>query len=178
MTNNGIYYEYSVSAFIAARGTPSPIEGSSGGHIWLGLEDYTNGYNIEYYGFNSGEHRVVGKGAIVTNDNETYLYSAHKIKFPITQEQYSKINEFIYQASILNSKGKVFGGYDIATNSCVDFVFTALRAAGIGAERGYITQDGRMIPMSNIPGLEEIHQHFLNEQGYKDAKTQYWERGA
>ena len=180
-STNGVSYEYSVSVFIAAGQTPTTHGDSSAGHMWIALENYTNGYNVDYYGFASGNGLPYGPGKIVINDNEAYKYSAYTIKFPLTKEQYTAINDFVYNTDHQKGHSRVFGettfgGYDVVQNSCVDFTFSALRAAGIGAERGYITQDGRMIPMWNIPGLEEIHQTFLNNQGYP-GETKYWEHG-
>lgn len=177
MITNNITYDYSVSVFIASQGTPSPVQGSTAGHMWIGLEDYTNGYQVDYYGFQSGNHRATGPGAIVTNDNTVYKWSSYTIKYPLTRDQYLAINEFVYQTQTnIDSDGNTFGGYNGFTNSCVDFVFASLRAAGIGAERSLITQDGRIIPMKNISGLEQIHQRFLNNQGYT-GETIYWTHG-
>ncbi|WP_285718217.1 hypothetical protein [Pelosinus sp. IPA-1] len=195
MRTNGVEYWYSVTVFIAAKGTPTTTHPSSGGHMWFGLEDYTNGYKIDYYGFASANGLPWGPGTVVTNDNETYQYSAYCIKFPLTKEQYAAINEYVYLTIEHKTSGiiwgnEVFNGYSVFSNSCVDFTWTALRQAGIGKSLNFFLEDGHLVPTWNIPLLKQVHKQWMpawiaeNTSPFyggvvndERTKTEYWEHG-
>ena len=122
-----------------------PGEGTGGfdrsvlGHLWLKISN-VDGTGAQTYGMQPE--------GVCKRDGEIYLEQEILGTLTLSEEACSKIVNFA-EACIANNS--VFGSYNAATNSCVDFVWTALRQIGIlpiGAYTG-ITPEGVLLPVLN-----------------------------
>jgi hypothetical protein len=126
--------------------------------MWFSLS--SDGITEQSYGFAPISHGIpVGGGQVYQNDLDTYASYAYVKSIFITQAQYDAVRSFAE-----NPTSKNFSmAYDIFRNSCVDFVYEALRTFSntLG------DYDGRLWPMDNIQDRKFIA--VIEEMKTRDA---------
>ena len=97
------------------------------GHTWFVLNAPDG---AKSYGFAPAIHGdPLGPGTVYTTDDENYTETSYSRSIALSEAQYSAINKFATEC--VNSDA--FGDYDGIRNSCIDFVYTALRQVGMEA---------------------------------------------
>lgn len=147
----------SMTIHIADRGTPRADNTvAMVGHMWFTLENGAG--KSKDYGFSQNRRitpanshpikKLFSKGEVYHDDSQTYLQTSLSKKILLSQEQFEKIKAF----SDAPDKHGFEKQYNAFTNSCVDFVWIALRHAGITAT----SHDGDIWPKHNIDDVENI----------------------
>jgi hypothetical protein len=154
-----------VTINIAGPGTPTSDGGSSfQGHMWY---DISNGSGkVDSYGFSPNEDNI-GKpfapGGISAHgpDYDYYLSQVYSRTIEITQEQYDILKNF-------GNKPSAYGFdmyYNALSNSCIDFVWSALQEAGLKPASGHDGWDGSLLPIDNMDNVNDIYNPYFEEQG-------------
>ena len=125
-----------ITVNIAGGGHPTSGGGdkSTAGHMWITLPDgSTTGY---------------APGGVTPDDGSTYDPGYYQKEVNLTPEQYAGLERFLSDPSKYG-----FGGddYNPLWNSCVDYVWRALREAGLNSD-GF---EGDIFPWNNRDNIEE-----------------------
>ena len=127
---------YDITVYGANRGTPlTQGETSLAGHMWISITD--NEGNTNSYGFQSANHKLWGKGKVVSTDITNYQRIDFMQSFKISEAQYNEVKNW---ADAAKNNG-AFGDYNVLNNSCVDFAWKALTKAEVAYD-----------PLRGIPG--------------------------
>lgn len=156
---------YTVTVYLAAPGTTVAnqdglLHSSSAGHAYFMV---SNSKDKHGYGFSPISTGVMGPGQVVKDEYKTYQNPRYAYRLEITEEQYEKLKA--YGEAGVNKNEKQFGlYYNGASNSCVDFVWTGLRQAGLrpkldSPDRDF---DGTMKVLPNLDALKSIPKPFPN----------------
>ena len=140
---------YYLTVNIEKAGTKTTDGGESiAGHMWYSITNTDTGEKYDY-GYTSNPHapiseRLHGPGHVTKDDDVEYEGdSAYSRKIEITKEQYDAMKYFGDNAYAgLNDD---YLTYDWMYNSCVDFVYDALKAGGLNPS-GY---NGTWMPIAN-----------------------------
>ena len=102
---------------------------SSGGHLWYAL--YEDGKFLSSAGFQSVEGKPFGSGKITDRDEVSYINSPYSISIQLNQQQFEVLSKF-GEDSGKNAETMGFDAknYNVASNSCVSYVFKALNLIG------------------------------------------------
>ncbi|WP_232831085.1 calcium-binding protein, partial [Peristeroidobacter agariperforans] len=131
-----------ITVFIVDRGTRrTDGETSRGGHMWI---DTPNGS----YGFGPIEPELFGPGHVINDDNTRYEEISYERDFQLTDEQYREMLDFLQDPAASGFDME----YDVADNSCVDFVWEALEQAGFDTD-GF---EGDLWPGNNANDVESL----------------------
>lgn len=112
---------------------------SSVGHVFYSISD-NGGVTKKGYGFSPIISSPVWKGHAVSDEQNIYQQFAYKRTFEISKEQYEKLKNFGESSLDKDHRLKVArltegkfstNTYRAGDNSCVDYVFHALRYSGI-----------------------------------------------
>lgn len=143
---------YQLIIYIEQPGTPTytttdepgaPTGSSVAGHVWYelrnGLDRFGSGY---------------APGGVTDLDRNRYegdpTFASREI--PINQAQFDLLREFgLPNSSFAEKNGFGPNNYNVASNSCVDYVWKALELAGLNPGR----HEGALLPMSNIDDLRK-----------------------
>ena len=149
---------YSVTIYTAMPGTPlvdgqgRPDGSSAAGHMWYQVSD---GAVRNSYGFAPKEHGAAsGPGKGYRSDTDAYQHPVYSRTLEITPEQYNMLKQFGEAA--VDEQWKYFkGGYNGATNSCVDFTWGALKHADFSIHRPEVTaHDGTVVTPERTGPIE------------------------
>ncbi|MDR0279410.1 MAG: hypothetical protein LBJ37_16145, partial [Paucimonas sp.] len=138
---------------VAAPGASLSNGGSSvPGHIWYHADNGAGG--TASYGYGPRDPGVpVGPGKVIQNDNSTYQSVFYTQTIEITDAQYAAFKSF-------GENPAAFGfdadNYHFLTNSCVDFFWGAMGAAGMNPTGS----EGEPLPISNIPRIKVTKELF------------------
>lgn len=142
---------------------------SLAGHMWFTLTDAERVSTD--YGFapdNFNEHSPFAPGHVYSDDGSVYringenaskIYSSRQV--PITHEQFLAIESFA--TSVAARQNPAFGAFGINSfyhatrNSCVDFVWFALKAGGINPK----AFEGALFPAWNVRSIDEAIDRYL-----------------
>jgi hypothetical protein len=149
---------YILTIYSAAPGTPllretDPKAVSAAGHMYYGL---SHGLERSSYGFAPiGHGSARGAGRVADNDVDNYKAPHYSRTIEVTKEQYEKLKEFGREPG----KHGFDMNYNGATNSCVDFTWSALNRAGLHTKSrstSSTTQEGAIKPLNNIDKIKAI----------------------
>ncbi|AWK40593.1 S8 family serine peptidase [Photorhabdus laumondii] len=126
------------------------VHSSAGGHMWYVLND-GSGSEISY-GFESRYDEPWGEGRVTNNDNAAYQQTSYETTVELTEFQYNRLKAFSEGPSLVGFDAK---HYNVAKNSCVDFVFASLKAVGYN-EKGF---EGELFPNHNPMHLRDMLQN-------------------
>ena len=134
---------------IAGAGHARTDGSSYFGHMWITKPD---GTTIGY-----------APGGPVFDDGDNYKPGYYTQDINLTDEQWGKMQDFLN-----NPEKNGFGDndYNAATNSCVDFAWKALEAAGINP-KGY---EGTLFPWQNIDELKKTPEGLKALEIYEEVK--------
>lgn len=146
------------------------VQPSVGGHMWYSLSDGVADANS--YGFSSKYGEIYGEGSITINDDKAYKETTHEVTLKLTEDQYKTLRDF--------SLNPELGGFDksryrLLTNSCVDFVYAALKTIGYNpknVEGGLFPHANRQIvdDLLNTHGATIIRDNLIRRGEYYEAK--------
>ena len=149
----------------------SPLKGggsSFAGHVWYRVDTPISSqeYGIQKDGFGiSG-----GLGSVSFDDSAKYLeYST--LSLNVSKEQAGLLADFGYHPQ---SYGYNIDYYGLFSNSCVDFVWAAIRAAGINDDASwrYKNYEGDLVPVSNLDDIKNLFDEYRKNEAlaqYHDA---------
>ncbi|MCW2479667.1 S8 family serine peptidase [Candidatus Symbiopectobacterium sp. NZEC135] len=123
------------------------IDQSRGGHMWYVLSDGSG--EEKSVGFESMYNEMRGEGKLTTFDNAAYQNTSYEVTVALTKENYDKLLDFSKDP---NTAGFDATRYRVLTNSCVDFVFTSLKAIGYN-KRDF---EGNLFPNNNVAALHNL----------------------
>lgn len=111
------------------------ISKSIAGHMWLTLIDKDKresiGFGIQEKDHHSSQNKE-SKGRILKDDDINYLEKWNSNEILIDDDQFDRIKHFVsdVRSNIENGDGE-FSHYNVANQNCVEFVWRALKYAGI-----------------------------------------------
>ncbi|RAW73401.1 MULTISPECIES: S8 family serine peptidase [unclassified Photorhabdus] len=126
------------------------VHSSFGGHMWYVLNDGDG--NKESFGFESKHDQMLGEGQITPFDDVAYQQTSYETTVELTEFQYNRLKAFSEDPSLV---GFDETRYNVAKNSCVDFVFASLKAIGYN-EKG---SKGELFPNHNPMHLRDMLQN-------------------
>ncbi|KAF1707472.1 XVIPCD domain-containing protein [Pseudoxanthomonas sacheonensis] len=151
---------YTATVYVAAPGTPLTIPPggtSAAGHVFYSISD---GGEEKSYGFAPAAHgQSSGPGKVYDTDVKDYKDPRYSRTMEISKEQYDKLQEF-GKAPAKHGFDMEYGG---ASNSCIDFTWSALNHAGLhrdtvfGKDKNY---EGALKPLDNIRDIKSIDAPF------------------
>ena len=133
--------KYTVSLYIAPPGAimidqkTGEQKKSSVGHVYYAISE-DGGLKKQGYGFSPKVSSPIWAGQVVENEHKSYQNPVYVRTLEISKEQYDKLKAF-GEASKEGNISKLTNGkfstsmYYASHNSCVDYVFHALRYSGI-----------------------------------------------
>ena len=136
---------YTLTVYMALPGTPvlkgNEVEYSLPGHAYYAVSDGVNkqGFGFAPTGTNILQ-RMNGPGAVQPNEYQKYQNPYYERTMEITEKQYQALLDFGRKPQEVAGFNKDY--YNFATNSCVDFVFGALKHAQIYQGRQTAIDDG------------------------------------
>jgi len=154
---------YALTIHIAEEGTPllDPSDQtptgkiSSAGHMWYSIQKNGDPEQTRSFGFiPKKEGMPVWQGKVTEQDNKTYYKPLFAQTMEITKEQYDNLMDFGRNGVGTEHFRSL---YDIASKSCVDFVWAALRRAGGFEMNGKeIDTEGKFLPRKNREDVMSI----------------------
>lgn len=157
-----------VTIYAAAPGTPLAIDGGTSlpGHMYYTISDFKS--PTKSYGFAPIKHgALMGGGRIPPDDLENYKNPRYSRTLEISKPQYDALRAF-------GDDPENFGFskyYEHAKNNCVDFVWNALRKAGLVATTVYAKSmdwgttrqyEGELKPNENMEAIRSIKPPFTS----------------
>lgn len=146
---------YTVTISVAAPGTPLVGGGTSAaGHVYFQVD---NGAVVRSFGFAPAEHGTSsGIGEVSKSDHEIYSQPLYQRTLEISKAQFDKLKDF--------GEHPETHGFDMqyngATNSCIDFTWSALNHAGLHRRNLFLQPDrdfdGGLKPLTNIEYIRSI----------------------
>ncbi|MEN9660067.1 MAG: hypothetical protein RL571_3532 [Pseudomonadota bacterium] len=154
---------YIITIYVAAPGTPLKKGGTSlPGHLYYSISDFKE---LSSFGFAPIKHgEIDGPGEVVYIDEVNYLNPYYSRILEIKKSQYDDLYSF-------GSKPTDFGfslHYAHVKNNCVDFVWNALRHAGLKSTSYYaqmmdfvgLNHEGDLKPINNVDAIKSIKAPF------------------
>ena len=161
---------FSITIKIAEAGTALASGGNSlVGHTWFVLNSVEFGPTS--FGFAPAVHgEAFGQGKVYTSDDVEYQTTSYSRTIELTDKQYREVLKFAMESL---DEG-TYGDYNGLRNSCIDFVYTALRQLGMVVEGR--ASDGLVWPSWN----DDLYDSLLNTQLPRDPDelTGYTARNA
>lgn len=121
------------------KGNVIKTETSSVGHVYYAISE-DGGIHKKGYGFSPTVSSPIFTGHAVANEQDLYTNPAYKRTIEISKEQYDKLKAF-GEASLSTNHAKKISEltngkfntmvYNAGNNSCVDYVYHALRYSGV-----------------------------------------------
>ena len=154
---------YTVTIYVAAPGTPLQDGGTSlTGHVYYtisaGHEDLSFGFAPAVHGTTSGP------GEVFKRDVEQYQNPLYARTIEIRGEQYQKLLNFGDNPHLHGFNME----YQGATNSCIDFTWTALNHAGLHRTTARSIPDkdfeGSLKPLDNRDAIRSIRAPFPDSE--------------
>ncbi|AZN37986.1 hypothetical protein [Iodobacter ciconiae] len=162
---------YIVTIYVAAPGTPlvdkklKPVGTSLPGHLYYSVFDFKPESKSLSFGFApiiSGQ--IIGVGAVHDDDEIHYVNPYYARTLEITKRQYDALREFGKDPVVFGFSLK----YEHAKNNCVDFVWNALRHAGLKSTLSYakmmdfvgLDHEGDLKPIDNVDAIKSIKAPF------------------
>jgi hypothetical protein len=160
---------YIVTIYVAAPGTPllndelKPAGTSLPGHLYYSVYDFKS--KSLSYGFAPIESgKIMGPGSVHETDEAYYVNPYYARTLEIKKSQYDTFRAF-------GKDPTVFGFslyYEHVKNNCVDFVWNALRLAGLKATLPYaemmdfvgLGHEGDLKPIHNVDSIQSIKPPF------------------
>lgn len=159
--------KYTVTIYVAAPGTPlaqtpgsTEKKTSTAGHVYFQTSD---GNSDQSFGFSpKKEGSVRGPGHVTYGDVDHYQSPYYARTIEISKEQYEKLNSY----GNAPAEHKFDMHYNGASNSCIDFTWSALNHAGLHRRNvfGHESREyeGSLKPLDNKRDIEGIAPPFPN----------------
>lgn len=176
--------KYTLTIYIAAPSTPMVKENgeqsiSSVGHIYYAIDD---GKNKMGWGFAPTVSSPVWKGKVVYKEYEVYQNPVLEKTMEITKEQYDLLKSFGQNPEKHGFNDKIYNAF---SNSCVDFVYTALKEGKIYHKQvygndiiGLVDHEGAIRVPRNIEEIKNIPNpipnSYLNKTIERPLPQQDW----
>ncbi|MEN9660049.1 MAG: hypothetical protein RL571_3514 [Pseudomonadota bacterium] len=162
---------YILTIYVAAPGTPlvdeklNPAGTSLPGHLYYSIFDFTSESKSHSYGFAPITHgSTTGPGKIYDTDEVFYVDPYYARTLEINKSQYDGLMKF-------GKKPDRYGfsmEYVHVKNNCVDFVWNALRHAGLKSTLPYakmmdfvgLDHEGDLKPIDNVDSIKSIKPPF------------------
>ncbi|MGL4604708.1 MAG: hypothetical protein ACRCU9_11240 [Iodobacter sp.] len=162
---------YIVTIYVAAPGTPlvdkdlKSTGTSLPGHLYYSIFDFAPNSKSHSFGFAPITHgSMIGLGKIYDTDEIFYVNPYYSRTMEVNKKQYDALMAF--------GKSPYLYGFSMeyahAKNNCVDFVWNALRHAGLKATSFYaetmdfvgLDHEGDLKPINNVDAIKSIKAPF------------------
>ncbi|OTA19778.1 putative iron-regulated protein FrpA [Xenorhabdus beddingii] len=124
------------------------IHPSMAGHMWYVIRD-ENGKE-QSFGFESKLGEPIGEGKVTQYDNAAYKQTVYEVSVALTEAQGKRLIDFSKNPDTVGGFRKT--EYNVATNSCVDFVYFSLTSIGYNTHG----RQGNLVPAKNIVSLNNL----------------------
>ena len=152
---------YTLTIYVAAPGTPTLKDGekdtSTVGHVYYSISD---GNSKMGWGFAPTISSPIWKGKVVDNEFNIYQNPVHERTMEITKQQYDALKDFGLHPDKHGFNSSVYNAF---SNSCVDFLYTALKEGNIYHKQvygnditGLVDHEGAIRVPRNIEELKNI----------------------
>ena len=152
---------YTLTIYVAAPGTPTLKDGekdtSTVGHVYYSISD---GNSKMGWGFAPTISSPIWKGKVVDNEFNIYQNPVLERTMEITKQQYDALKDFGLHPDKHGFNSSV---YNVFSNSCVDFLYTALKEGNIYHKQvygnditGLVDHEGAIRVPRNIEELKNI----------------------
>ena len=152
---------YTLTIYVAAPGTPTLKDGkkdtSTVGHVYYSISD---GNSKMGWGFAPTISSPIWKGKVVDNEFNIYQNPVLERTMEITKKQYDALKDFGLHPDKHGFNSSV---YNVFSNSCVDFLYTALKEGNIYHKQvygnditGLVDHEGAIRVPRNIEELKNI----------------------
>lgn len=146
---------YTVTIYVAAPGTPLSSGGTSAaGHMYFQVSDGALHKSFGFAPTLSGETR--GPGSVRIRDVAEYEKPFYARTIEISKAQFDKLKDFGENPEVHGFNMQ----YNGATNSCIDFTWSALNHAGLHRRNLFLQPDrdfdGGLKPLTNIEYIRSI----------------------
>ena len=152
---------YTLTIYVAAPGTPTLKDGekdtSTVGHVYYSISD---GNSKMGWGFAPTISSPIWKGKIVDNEFNIYQNPVLERTMEITKQQYDTLKDFGLHPDKHGFNSSVYNAF---SNSCVDFLYTALKEGNIYHKQvygnditGLVDHEGAIRVPRNIEELKNI----------------------
>ena len=154
---------YTVTIYVAAPGTPRGNgETSVAGHVYYKISD---AHHDRSYGFAPASHGASsGPGKVFKSDAEEYQSPLYARTMEVSQAQHQKLLNFGENPHLHGFNME----YQGATNSCIDFTWTALNHAGLHRTTARSIPDkdfeGSLKPLDNRDAIRSIRAPFPDSE--------------
>ena len=152
---------YTLTIYVAAPGTPTLKDGekdtSTVGHVYYSISD---GNSKMGWGFAPTISSPIWKGKVVDNEFNIYQNPVLERTMEITKQQYDALKDFGLHPDKHGFNASVYNAF---SNSCVDFLYTALKEGNIYHKQvygnditGLVDHEGAIRVPRNIEELTNI----------------------
>ena len=152
---------YTLTIYVAAPGTPTLKDGekdtSTVGHVYYSISD---GNSKMGWGFAPTISSPIWKGKVVDNEFNIYQNPVLERTMEITKQQYDALKDFGLHPDKHWFNSSVYNAF---SNSCVDFLYTALKEGNIYHKQvygnditGLVDHEGAIRVPRNIEELKNI----------------------
>ena len=152
---------YTLAIYVAAPGTPTLKDGkkdtSTVGHVYYSISD---GNSKMGWGFAPTISSPIWKGKVVDNEFNIYQNPVLERTMEITKKQYDALKDFGLHPDKHGFNSSVYNAF---SNSCVDFLYTALKEGNIYHKQvygnditGLVDHEGAIRVPRNIEELKNI----------------------
>ena len=152
---------YTLTIYVAAPGTPTLKDGekdtSTVGHVYYSISD---GNSKMGWGFAPTISSPIWKGKVVDNEFNIYQNPVLERTMEITKQQYDALKDFGLHPDKHGFNSSVYNAF---SNSCVDFLYTALKEGNIYHKQvygnditGLVDHEGAIRVPRNIEELKNI----------------------
>ena len=152
---------YTLTIYVAAPGTPTLKGGekdtSTVGHVYYSISD---GNRQMGWGFAPTSSFPIWKGKVVNNEFNIYQNPVLERTMEITKQQYDALKDFGLHPDKHGFNSSVYNAF---SNSCVDFLYTALKEGNIYHKQvygnditGLVDHEGAIRVPRNIEELKNI----------------------
>ena len=152
---------YTLTIYVAAPGTPTLKDGekdtSTVGHVYYSISD---GNSKMGWGFAPTISSPIWKGKVVDNEFNIYQNPVLERTMEITKQQYDALKDFGLHPDKHGFNSSV---YNVFSNSCVDFLYAALKEGNIYHKQvygnditGLVDHEGAIRVPRNIEELKNI----------------------
>ena len=152
---------YTLTIYVAAPGTPTLKDGekdtSTVGHVYYSISD---GNSKMGWGFAPTISSPIWKGKVVDNEFNIYQNPVLERTMEITKQQYDALKDFGLHPDKHGFNSSV---YNVFSNSCVDFLYAALKEGNIYHKQvygnditGLVDHEGAIRVPRNIEELTNI----------------------
>ena len=152
---------YTLTIYVASPGTPTLKDGekdtSTVGHVYYSISD---GNSKMGWGFAPTISSPIWKGKVVDNEFNIYQNPVLERTMEITKQQYDALKDFGLHPDKHGFNSSV---YNVFSNSCVDFLYAALKEGNIYHKQvygnditGLVDHEGAIRVPRNIEELKNI----------------------